>query len=196
MYIYLVRWAAACAAILLIASGQVSANGLPEKKQTKAGLYLTAFQAAAMLEDPSVVFVDVRTRSEVAFVGMPSRVNVHIPFKVMPDMPVYDPEKGGYTLEENPEFGAAFIDYAKKHGVGENTKIVLICRSGSRSAKAADVLYDFGFKTVYSVADGFEGDTAKDGPASGQRVVNGWRNAGLTWGYGIRPDQAYPKDQM
>jgi rhodanese-related sulfurtransferase len=40
-----------------------------------------------------------------------------------------------------------------------------------------------GFKNVYSVVDGFEGDKAKDGPQKGERVVNGWKNKGQPWGY-------------
>jgi rhodanese-related sulfurtransferase len=71
-----------------------------------------------------------------------------------------------------------------------------MCRSGTRSAKAANVLYDLGYENVYSVVDGFEGDTSKEGPAAGHRTVNGWKNAGLAWTYTIRPEQAYPPDRM
>lgn len=44
--------------------------------------------------------------------------------------------------------------------------------SGDRSAAAANLLAYAGFKKVYSVVDGVEGDLAKDGPKAGQRVVN------------------------
>jgi hypothetical protein len=59
----------------------------------------------------------------------------------------------------------------------------LICRSGDRSAAASHLLAEAGFKNVYSVVDGFEGDLATDGPKAGQRAVNGWKNAGLPWSY-------------
>jgi rhodanese-related sulfurtransferase len=58
-----------------------------------------------------------------------------------------------------------------------------MCRSGDRSARAADDLTTAGFTQVYSVVDGFEGDLAKDGPNAGRRAVNGWKNKALPWGY-------------
>ena len=44
------------------------------------------------------------------------------------------------------------------------------------------------------MSDGFEGDKAKEGDMAGQRVVNGWRNAGLGWSYKISSAQAYDDD--
>ena len=79
--------------------------------------------------------------------------------------------------------------------LSEETPIVIMCRSGSRSAKAANILYDLGYTNVYSVVDGFEGDKAADGPEKGHRTVNGWKNAGLAWTYAISAEQAYPLDK-
>jgi rhodanese-related sulfurtransferase len=172
-----------------------AATDVPESKRTKAGLYVTAAEAADMLNDPSVVFIDVRSRAEVSFLGLPSRVNVHIPYMVMPMVASYDPDRKGYELEMNPDFPMVFRDYAEERGLAADTPIILICRSGSRSARAADLLNDMGFHNVYSVIDGFEGDKAKDGPGKGKRVMNGWRNAGLDWDYAITPEQSYPGDR-
>ena len=36
---------------------------------------------------------------------------------------------------------------------------------------------------VYVVTDGFEGDTVKEGDKKNWRLVNGWKNSGLPWGY-------------
>lgn len=44
---------------------------------------------------------------------------------------------------------------------------------------------------VYSVTDGFEGDKAKAGPRKGERVVNGWKNAGLPWTYTLDKSAMY-----
>ena len=56
--------------------------------------------------------------------------------------------------------------------------VLLMCRSGGRSAKAVDALAtEGGLTTVYSVVDGFEGD--KDD--NGRRNVNGWKNSGEPW---------------
>lgn len=176
------------------AAFSVVAGDIPEKKQTRLGLYLTASEAHEMLSSGDAVFVDVRSRAEVAFLGIPKRADIHIPYMVMPMMAVFNEDKSTYDLEINPDFPTDFQEYAAQRGVTLNTPIILMCRSGSRSARAADLLADLGYTTVYSVVDGYEGDKAKSGSGAGQRVVNGWRNAGLEWSYEIAPRQAYPTD--
>ena len=182
------------ASLLAIPAHAEDAKDIPEKKQTKAGLYLTSTEAANMLHDEGVVLLDVRSRPEITFVGLPNRVDVHIPLMIMPQTVAYDPEKKGYQMEQNSAFEFDFLDYVEAHNILEETPIVVICRSGSRSAKAANILYDLGYTQVYSVIDGFEGDKAKDGPEAGHRMVNGWKNAGLAWSYSVSPDQVYPAD--
>jgi rhodanese-related sulfurtransferase len=76
-----------------------------------------------------------------------------------------------------------------------DSTVVLICRSGDRSAAAANLLAEAGFKRVYSVVDGVEGDLAKDGPKAGQRIVNGWKNAGLPWSYTLEKKKMYKVNQ-
>lgn len=190
------RNSALTSAFVLLTAAGAWAQDIPASKQTKAGLYVTAAQAVDMLDDQKVLFVDVRTRSEITFVGIADRVDVHIPLRVMPEFATYNPDKGAYDLVENPDFIASFKQIAAERNLDPETPVMLICRSGSRSARAADMLYDAGFTQVYSVIDGFEGDKAKDGPDRGHRVLNGWKNAGLSWSYKIRADQAYPMDRM
>ena len=185
-------------ATLIVAAALATAAGaqdIPEAKRTKSGLYLTAAEAADVLDEPGTLFVDIRSRAEVAFLGLPTRVDVHIPYMVMPAIAMYDEQEMGYPLEINPDFPVTFKEYAAERGVTEDTPIVLICRSGTRSARAADLLTGMGYRNVYSVVDGYEGDKAKDGPHRGQRMVNGWKNAGLDWSYAIQPSQAYPADR-
>ncbi|MDA7427073.1 rhodanese-like domain-containing protein [Primorskyibacter aestuariivivens] len=169
-------------------------SSVPDKKKTKAGLYVTSSEAAELLRDDNVILLDVRSRPEVTFVGLATRVDVHIPLMVMPKNVRYDPGKKGYQLEPNLAFEFDFLDYAEAHGIEDETPIVVMCRSGSRSAKAVNLLYDLGYTNAYSLVDGFEGDKAKAGDMAGQRVVNGWKNAGLAWGYAIEPSQVYPAD--
>ena len=69
--------------------------------------------------------------------------------------------------------------------------MILICRSGDRSARAADLLAKAGYRRVYSITEGFEGDAAKDGAKVGQRTVNGWKNAGLPWSYKLDRAKMY-----
>ena len=171
------------------------ATEVPAKKQTGLGLYVTAVEAADMLQDPDVVLVDVRSRVEVAFVGIPKRANVNIPYKIMPGFAEFDPEKGTYSLVPNPDFAKVFDEYAQENDISRDSTVILICRSGGRSARATDVLKEMGYSNVYSLVDGFEGDKASDGPQQGQRVVNGWKNAGLEWSYKLSEGQVYPEDR-
>ena len=76
-------------------------------------------------------------------------------------------------------------------GLARDATIILICRSGDRSSKAADRLQAAGFGKVYSVAEGVGGDTAKDGAKAGQRVVNGWKNANLPWTHKLDKAKMY-----
>jgi rhodanese-related sulfurtransferase len=59
-----------------------------------------------------------------------------------------------------------------------DAEIMCLCRSGARSASAANALTAAGYTNCWNVAQGFEGD--KD--AGGHRAqVNGWKQAGLPW---------------
>ncbi len=171
------------------------AGELPGKKQTDLGLYVTAVQAAEMLADPNVLLIDVRTRAEVAFVGLPARVNVNIPVMVLPAFAEYNATKGTYKLEQNTEFASVFQTYAQANGIAKDQAIILMCRSGSRSARAVNILDELGYSNVYSLVDGFEGDKVAEGPDKGERVVNGWKNAGLDWSYKLAEVQVYPEDR-
>ena len=44
-----------------------------------------------------------------------------------------------------------------------------------------------GFKNVYSVVEGFEGDMSPNG----QRTVNGRKNAGMAWSYKLDKTKMY-----
>ena len=56
--------------------------------------------------------------------------------------------------------------------------IVLICRSGKRSMEAGRVLLEAGFKRVFSINEGFEGELDDHHHRS---TVGGWRFHGLPW---------------
>ena len=106
------------------------------------------------------------------------------------------------TAENYPKFGiyrgvgagvnvAEFERRVKEKGLGKDATIIIICRSGDRTSKAQDRLAAAGYTKVYSIAEGFEGDTAKGGTQDGQRVVNGWKNAGLPWTYKLDKARMY-----
>lgn len=118
--------------------------------------------------DPNSVLIDVRTPEEWSWVGVPDvaalgREMFFVPWALFPKM------------EQNPNFVA---DISKITKPADDKVILLICRSGVRSAYGASLLTANGFNHCYNVAHGFEGD--KD--ASGHRgTVNGWKVSGLPW---------------
>jgi rhodanese-related sulfurtransferase len=94
-------------------------------------------------------------------------------------------------LERNRHFAAEVEQRLHQKDLTKASTVLVVCRSGGRSAKAADTLTDAGFTQVYSVVDGFEGDKAKAGPYKGKQVVNGWKNSDLPWSYQLEKEKMY-----
>lgn len=183
------RWIAVAAAFAALgAAGQalaVEAAGVPVSKQTTAGRYLDAREAYALKQKlgAKAFFVDVRTRYEVSYVGMPTSADANIAYVEHPDDAPWDDKAGRFKLEVNSDFGAELGRRMAAMGLGKDDVVIAMCRSGDRSARAASLLTQLGYTQVFSVVDGFEGDVATSGPKQGQRVVNGWKNADLPWSY-------------
>lgn len=156
---------------------------IPPAKRTRAGLYVSAFDAGPLIAGHAreILFVDVRTHGELMFAGMPTAVDAHVPYMLDPDGTRFDRERGAFVLTVNPDFVARIDRLLAAKGLTRADPVVLICQGGGRAAKAADVLADAGFAQPWIVVDGFEGDPAAEGPGKGLRSVNGWRNAGLAW---------------
>ena len=176
------------------APGSTSWEQLPDIKRTKLGLYLTPQQAYDMKKanPKAVALFDVRTRAEAMYVGWPGDADALVPFVEHPElMTEWDDKRYMYKLEPNQDFVPELERRLKDMGLGKDATIILICRSGDRSSKAADRLQAAGYGKVYSVAEGVEGDTAKDGAKAGQRVVNGWKNANLPWTYKLDKAKMY-----
>lgn len=130
---------------------------------------VTPTQAWEMLQaDPNAVLLDVRSSMEFQYVGHPINA-VHIPLMEPPAWRV-DPDfvnKVRTALSQSPA----------DTGV-ENLPLLAICRSGHRSHNAAALLATAGFKHLYNVLEGFEGDL--DGEKH-RGTLNGWRFHGLPW---------------
>ena len=69
-----------------------------------------------------------------------------------------------------PDFVSRVSEVAKP-----DDTILVVCRSGGRSALAANLLARAGFTKVYNIIDGMEGDAMKDPETLflGQRLRNG-----------------------
>lgn len=155
------------------------AHKVPEKKRTALGLYLSPKEAYAMVKKEKVLFIDVRTREEVNFLGMPTIADANIPYMEIDPMYSWNDKNNTYKLLPNSEFVSLVADRIKAKGLNKNSPIILMCRSGDRSALAANLLAKDGYTKVYSVVTGFEGNMSKQG----RRSVDGWKNAGLPWSY-------------
>jgi rhodanese-related sulfurtransferase len=154
-----------------------------ERKRTSLGLYLTAHEAHAMWrDDPEKVHVlDVRTPEEYIFVGHAEMArNVPLLFIEYE----WDTAKDEPVVRPNPEFVAQIIGFYQR-----TDTLVVMCRSGGRSALAVNALAKAGFDHVYNVIDGFEGDKVDDPTSAyrGKRMKNGWKNSGSPWTYDCDP---------
>jgi rhodanese-related sulfurtransferase len=156
---------------------------VPANKRTACGLYVTAVDAYQMVgEDPAkALFIDVRTRGELQFIGMPTLVDAHVPFLVEAVPLQWDEAASSFKLALNPEFVRTVDKRLAAKGLTPADTVVVICQGGIRAARAANALTQAGYTKVYTVIDGFEGDPVAEGPNKGLRTVNGWRNAGLPW---------------
>jgi rhodanese-related sulfurtransferase len=67
--------------------------------------------------------------------------------------------------------------------------LLLMCRSGGRSAMAVNLLAQAGYTDVWNITDGMEGDLVNDPESSddGKRLKDGWKNSGLPWTYQVDP---------
>lgn len=181
--------AALAAAVLAFAAAPAVATDVPKAKQTTLAKYITAKETVDTLatERAKVLFVDVRTRAELQFVGWTPEVDGQVPFVEMNEFGDWDEKNNRFKLDANPAFSAGVEKLLAAKGLGKSDKIILMCRSGDRSARAVDALANAGFTNVYSQIDGFEGDLSKDG----RRDVNGWKNAGLAWTYKLDKGKLY-----
>lgn len=172
-------------AVAAVLAGGARAADLPASKKTTLGLYMTASEASqAVASNASkVLFVDVRTPGELMFVGAANAIDANVPFVVLAKPTAWDAKNNRLMLVPNAEFVTKVEKRAVAKGLGKSDQIIVMCRSGDRSSKAADALAQAGFTNVWSVVDGFEGDLSKDA----RRDVNGWRNAGLPWTYKLDP---------
>ena len=164
-------------------TSQATSAQVPAEKQTTLGLYVTAREAYDQWQaaPDKVTILDVRTIEEYMWVGHTSMA------WLVPVVAVdytWDAGKKQFPLQPLPDFVARVQKVAKP-----DDTLMVMCRSGGRGAMAVNLLAKAGFKNVYNITDGMEGDTVKDAESvfRGQRLVNGWKNAGLPWTYEIDP---------
>jgi rhodanese-related sulfurtransferase len=158
---------------------------IPKEKQTTLGLYVTAKEAYAKWQasPDQVKILDVRTPEEFLFVGHPPMA-WKIPVAVQSYE--WDAEKKQFPLKPLPDFAARVSQIAKP-----DDTLMTMCRSGGRSAIAANMLAKAGFKNVYNIIDGMEGDANADSDsvAQAQPLKSGWKNSGCPWTKKLTPER-------
>jgi rhodanese-related sulfurtransferase len=158
---------------------------IPAAKRTALGLYVTSAEAYEKWQaaPDEVHLLDVRTPEEFIFVGHPEMAWC-IPLGFQSYR--WDDEKGQYDLDVNQEFVAQVRD---RFDPGET--LLLMCRSGGRSAMAVNLLAQAGYTDAWNITDGMEGDLIKDAgsPNDGKRMKNGWKNSDLPWTYQVDPER-------
>lgn len=122
-------------------------------------------------ESPDALLIDVRSRAEWAFVGVPDlsalgKDTLFAEWQRFPDM------------ERDPAFADTLSAELSARGVGRDAALFFLCRSGGRSAAAAAAMTEAGFTQCFNVAGGFEGrlDATRH-----RGTVEGWKAARLPW---------------
>jgi rhodanese-related sulfurtransferase len=121
---------------------------------------ITPQDAWALFSAGEALLVDVRSAEERKFVGyVPD--TLHVAWAT------------GTSLNRNPRFAREL-----EAKTGKDAVVLLLCRSGNRSALAAEAAAKAGLTQVFNVREGFEGEL----DAQQQRGRhNGWRFHGLPW---------------
>lgn len=136
-------------------------SALLEAPADLAGTTLSPPEAWALFSSGQALLVDVRSPEELKFVGrVPGALSV--------------PWATGTSLTRNPRF---VRELESKVG-DKHKRVLLLCRSGKRSALAAEAAAKAGFTAVSNIREGFEGEL----DAQQQRGHgDGWRFHGLPW---------------
>lgn len=169
--------------------GAAMATDVPSSKRTVLGKYVSSTEAHDLVKgDPGgTLLIDVRTGTELMHVGVADAMTAHVPLSEIVQPIAWDEEGGGVRYEPNPTFVADIDAVVAKAGGEKGSRILIICRSGQRSARAVNLLAQAGYANVWNVIDGFEGDAS----SNGRRALNGWKNANLPWSYRIDKSKFY-----
>ena len=136
---------------------------------------VTPGEAWAMLREvPDAQIIDVRTRPEWTFVGVPDtselgREVIPLEWQVFPTMGV------------DPDFAAKLEAELDRRGADKDAPLLFLCRSGVRSAAAANLMTQRGYTRALNISGGFEGGHDEHGHRG---TREGWKAEGLAWRQG------------
>ena len=120
-----------------------------------------------LTENRGAQLVDVRTRPEWMFVGLPDLTSLG-------RRPVLQSWQVFPGMEIDANFTAELTDQL----ADKDAPLLFICRSGGRSRAAAQAMTAAGYRHCYNVAEGFEGNPDAE---RHRGKTGGWKAAGLPW---------------
>ncbi len=121
--------------------------------------------------DADAQLIDVRTSAEWTYVGHPDLGTL--------DKPVVFAQWSSFPEQTVDSHYADQLEHTLENaGLGKETTLFFLCRSGVRSLAAARVMAARGFTRCHNVTDGFEGP-----PDAGRHRgrTAGWKATGLPW---------------
>ena len=126
---------------------------------------------SALQGNPRSQLVDVRTRAEWTYVGIPDlgalgKRTVLVEWQTFPDQSV------------DPRFAERLANELQALGLQVDDDLFFICRSGSRSLAAARAMASAGYRACRNVTEGFEGPLDDD---RHRGALSGWKAIGLPW---------------
>jgi rhodanese-related sulfurtransferase len=127
-------------------------------------------EAHAKMNDEAFTYVDVRTEEEFA-AGHPAGA-VNVPVMLA----------GASGMEPNPEFVSVM-----QRAFAPDTPLIVGCKMGGRSARAARELAAAGFTRVLDQSAGWDGKKGQ----FGELVEPGWSRTELPTGTGKPSDRSY-----
>ena len=101
---------------------------------------------AFSMQQDGALLIDVRTKPEFKHLRAKGAINI----------PIFYAQKGKRVFNRN--FLNEIYEISKKN---VDKKIILICRSGSRTKLASNLLAEQGFTNIYNVQRGFQYDWLK-----------------------------------
>lgn len=121
--------------------------------------------------DADAFLIDVRTRAEWAFVGVPDTADAHRD-------PLFTEWQSYPTMAVDPQFADRVAEAVQAAGGTAQSPLFFLCRSGARSMGSAAALTARGFAHCFNIEGGFEGPPNEHGHRG---TVAGWKAAGLPW---------------
>jgi len=133
--------------ILIFISTALFANSKIDYRTAKIYKNDISSKMAFSMQQEGALLIDVRTKPEFNHLRSKGSINI----------PIFYAKNGQRVFNRN--FLNEIYEVSNKN---INRKIILICRSGSRTKLASNLLAEQGFSNVYNVTQGFQYDWIKE----------------------------------